>query len=176
MISNGSFPLGLCPFMVFQSNTSHSRLSVLSSAKMEFGLIPREHWFQPDSIDEEKATASRNKMMEDNIIYGGSVSYRNMCRFNSGVKKKVQRLRVRSVWCFFFSCQFFFKHPLMSKYRWYWRIEYVITHKFRLLNFSSSFIDLTSTFTVIFYVTRFYIWSSRTRFIVRTSDMPWFRP
>ncbi|KAH6905127.1 alpha-1,2-mannosyltransferase [Coprinopsis sp. MPI-PUGE-AT-0042] len=32
----------------------------------------------------------------------GSVSYRNMCRFNSG---------------------FFFRHPLMLKYRWYWRIE-----------------------------------------------------
>ncbi|KAF8797772.1 glycosyltransferase family 15 protein [Phlegmacium glaucopus] len=78
------------------------RLSVLSSAKMEFGVIPREHWFQPESIDEIKATASRNKMMEQNIIYGGSVSYRNMCRFNSG---------------------FFFKHPLMLKYRWYWRIE-----------------------------------------------------
>ena len=25
-------------------------------------------------------------MMEDNIIYGGSVSYRNMCRYNSGVR------------------------------------------------------------------------------------------
>lgn len=79
-----------------------TRLSVLSSAKMEFGLIPRDHWFQPDSIDEAKAKASRDKMVEKNIIYGGSVSYRNMCRFNSG---------------------FFFRHPLMEKYRWYWRIE-----------------------------------------------------
>ncbi len=33
-----------------------------------------------------------------------SVSYRNMCRFNSG---------------------FFYRHPLLQKYRWYWRIEYV---------------------------------------------------
>jgi len=79
-----------------------TRLSVLTAAKMEFGLIPPEHWSQPDSIDENKATASRNKMVEQNIIYGGSVSYRNMCRFNSG---------------------FFFKHPLVLKYRWYWRIE-----------------------------------------------------
>ena len=62
-----------------------SRLSVLSPAKMEFGLIPHDHWFQPDSIDEAKAKASRDKMVEKNIIYGGSVSYRNMCRFNSGV-------------------------------------------------------------------------------------------
>jgi alpha 1,2-mannosyltransferase len=78
------------------------RLSVLTAAPMEFGVIPHDHWYQPDSIDEEKAKASREKMVKDNIIYGGSVSYRNMCRFNSG---------------------FFFRHPLMLKYRWYWRIE-----------------------------------------------------
>jgi alpha 1,2-mannosyltransferase len=69
---------------------------------MEFGQIPHDHWYQPDSIDEDKAKASRDKMVQNNIIYGGSVSYRNMCRFNSG---------------------FFFRHPLMLKYRWYWRIE-----------------------------------------------------
>lgn len=57
---------------------------------MEFGLIPSEHWNQPDSIDEDKATASRIKMMEQNIIYGGSVSYRNMCRYNSGVRPDCQ--------------------------------------------------------------------------------------
>ena len=69
---------------------------------MHFGKIPREHWFQPGWIDEARASAARQKMVDDNIIYGGSVSYRNMCRFNSG---------------------FFFRHPLMLKYRWYWRIE-----------------------------------------------------
>ena len=57
---------------------------------MEFGQIPRDHWFQPDSIDEAKAKASRDKMVEKNIIYGGSVSYRNMCRFNSGVSSNCQ--------------------------------------------------------------------------------------
>ncbi|KAG5350041.1 hypothetical protein C0989_000520 [Termitomyces sp. Mn162] len=62
------------------------RVSVLSASKMEFGLIPRDHWFQPEWIDEKKAAASRNKMEEEKIIYGGSVSYRNMCRFNSGVR------------------------------------------------------------------------------------------
>lgn len=78
------------------------RLSNLSPAKMEFGLIPHDDWFQPEWIDEDKAKASRDKMVENNIIYGGSVPYRNMCRFNSG---------------------FFFRHPLTLKYRWYWRIE-----------------------------------------------------
>ncbi|KAF7329250.1 GPI-anchored wall transfer protein [Mycena kentingensis (nom. inval.)] len=42
----------------------------------------------------DRATAGRDRLVEQNVIYGGSVSYRNMCRFNSG---------------------FFFKHPLMLK-------------------------------------------------------------
>lgn len=40
---------------------------------MQFGLIPSEHWKQPAWIDEEKATASRVKMMSQGIIYAGTV-------------------------------------------------------------------------------------------------------
>lgn len=58
----------------------------MTPAKIEFGVIPREHWYQPDWIDEDKAKAGREAMEKKNIIYGGSVSYRNMCRFNSGVR------------------------------------------------------------------------------------------
>ncbi|TRM66780.1 glycosyltransferase family 15 protein [Schizophyllum amplum] len=79
-----------------------TRISNIVSGTAEFGLVPREHWVQPDWIDEDKASAARKKMEENNIIYGGSLSYRNMCRYNSG---------------------FFFRHPLLDKYRWYWRIE-----------------------------------------------------
>lgn len=71
---------------------------------MEFGTIPHNHWNQPDWIDEDRAKANRDKLVKQMVIYGGSVSYRNMCRFNSG---------------------FFFRHPLVLKYRWYWRVEYV---------------------------------------------------
>ncbi|KAN0077987.1 glycosyltransferase family 15 protein [Tylopilus felleus] len=78
------------------------RVAVLSSVPMEFGIIPPEHWYQPSWIDEQRATDVRKKMEADSIIYGGSLSYRNMCRYNSG---------------------FFFRHPLLQKYRYYWRIE-----------------------------------------------------
>lgn len=79
------------------------RVSVLSSAEMKFGVIPHDHWNAPSWIDEQKAANARKKMEEDNVIYGGvsqilrikylimdssrigSLSYRNMCRFNSGV-------------------------------------------------------------------------------------------
>ncbi|KAJ7699463.1 nucleotide-diphospho-sugar transferase, partial [Mycena olivaceomarginata] len=74
-----------------------TRISALSRAPMEFGVIPHDWWFQPDWIDETRAAAGREKMEDQGIIYAGSVSYRNMCRFNSG---------------------FFFKHELLLKYRW----------------------------------------------------------
>ncbi|PPQ96227.1 hypothetical protein CVT26_005599 [Gymnopilus dilepis] len=77
-------------------------ISMIASSKVEFGVIPRDHWYQPEWIDEAKATLSRHAMVSEDVIYGGSVSYRNMCRFNSG---------------------FFFRHPLMQRYKWYWRIE-----------------------------------------------------
>lgn len=67
------------------SDEFKTRVSNVVSGPVDFGLIPDDHWLQPDWIDEMKATAARNKMVQDNIIYGGSVSYRNMCRFNSGV-------------------------------------------------------------------------------------------
>ncbi|KAJ2924066.1 hypothetical protein H1R20_g13034, partial [Candolleomyces eurysporus] len=77
-------------------------ISLLTDAKVEFGVVPKDHWNQPDWVDEPTAEAWRDWMVGEGIIYGESVSYRNMCRFNSG---------------------FFFHHPLMQKYRWYWRVE-----------------------------------------------------
>ncbi|KAI0048474.1 glycosyltransferase family 15 protein [Auriscalpium vulgare] len=78
------------------------RVSVLTTAPVSFGVIPKDMWHQPPWIDEERASAARQKMVDDNIIYGGSLSYRNMCRFNSG---------------------FFYRHELLQPYRYYWRVE-----------------------------------------------------
>ncbi|KAF3921367.1 hypothetical protein ABW20_dc0106627 [Dactylellina cionopaga] len=73
-----------------------------SSGKTEYGLIPKEHWSIPDAIDQDKMRATMKKMEEDHVIYGGSLSYRHMCRFNSG---------------------FFWRQELLDKYEWYWRVE-----------------------------------------------------
>lgn len=67
----------------------HRRVNNVINGEATFGLVPHDHWFQPDWIDEKRATAGREKMVADNIIYGGSVSYRNMCRYNSGVRPRV---------------------------------------------------------------------------------------
>ncbi len=49
----------------------HRKISNVTSGSVSFGLIPREHWFQPDWIDEEKAAAGRAKMSADGVVYGG---------------------------------------------------------------------------------------------------------
>ncbi len=51
------------------------RTREVTDAPVSYGLIPRDHWYQPDSIDEEKATAAREQMVKNNVIYGGSVPY-----------------------------------------------------------------------------------------------------
>ncbi|KAI9705501.1 MAG: alpha 1,2-mannosyltransferase 2.4.1 [Candelina mexicana] len=74
----------------------------LISGTVKYGEIPKEHWSFPDFIDQDRARKVREEMAQKKIIYGDSISYRHMCRFESG---------------------FFFRHPLMQEYEWYWRVE-----------------------------------------------------
>jgi alpha 1,2-mannosyltransferase len=74
----------------------------LVSGKTHYGQIPVEHWSFPSWIDQKKAEAVREDMRRRKIIYGDSVSYRHMCRFESG---------------------FFFRHPLLKQFEYYWRVE-----------------------------------------------------
>lgn len=76
--------------------------SALVSGKTHYGEIKEEHWSFPSWIDQDKARAVREDMAQRKIIYGDSISYRHMCRFESG---------------------FFFRQPLMMNYEWYWRVE-----------------------------------------------------
>jgi alpha 1,2-mannosyltransferase len=74
----------------------------LVSGNTFYGEIPKEHWSFPEHIDQDKARKVREDMAQRKIIYGDSISYRHMCRFESG---------------------FFFRQPLMLNYEWYWRVE-----------------------------------------------------
>jgi alpha 1,2-mannosyltransferase len=47
------------------------RVTGLTDALVEFGLVPPDHWHQPAWIDEEKASAAREVMVKNNVIYGG---------------------------------------------------------------------------------------------------------
>ncbi|KAJ1674598.1 hypothetical protein EV182_002951 [Spiromyces aspiralis] len=77
-------------------------ISEVVSGTTHFGIIPTEHWSYPPWIDQDRARQEREKMAKNHVIYGGSEPYRHMCRFNSG---------------------FFFRHPLLAQYDWYWRVE-----------------------------------------------------
>ena len=74
----------------------------LVSGKTHYGIIAEEQWSFPSFIDQEKAKKVREDMAERKIIYGDSISYRHMCRFESG---------------------FFFRHELMNQFEYYWRVE-----------------------------------------------------
>jgi len=65
-------------------------------------LIPHEHWSVPDFIDDAKFRQKLQEFEDKKIIYGGSESYRHMCRYNSG---------------------FFWKSELLKDFDWYWRVE-----------------------------------------------------
>ncbi|KAJ1827934.1 hypothetical protein LPJ73_008671, partial [Coemansia sp. RSA 2703] len=84
------------------SDEFKAKISNIVSGECEFGLIPTEHWSYPDYINQTRAAEARKDMADRKIIYGGNESYRHMCRYESG---------------------FFFRHPLMDKYKWYWRVE-----------------------------------------------------
>ncbi|GAA5926499.1 hypothetical protein JCM10213_002369 [Rhodosporidiobolus nylandii] len=77
---------------------------VMSMTRSEvfFHEIPKEYWSYPDFINQTYAQEERQKMVDENVIYGGSESYRHMCRFNSG---------------------FFYKQKVLQSFDYYWRVE-----------------------------------------------------
>ena len=59
--------------MIMFCSSHFRRTSKLTDAPVEYGQIERSHWYQPDWIDEERASAVRDKMLKDGVIYGGSL-------------------------------------------------------------------------------------------------------
>lgn len=73
-----------------------------TSGEVEFGTIDKSMWGFPDWVDPAVALEGIARQGDQAIMYGGMVSYHQMCRFYSG---------------------FFYKHELLHKYDWYWRLE-----------------------------------------------------
>ncbi|KAI0249097.1 glycosyltransferase family 15 protein [Lactifluus subvellereus] len=128
------------------------RVSIIASGPVHFGKISDEHWYQPSWINETKAQEEREKMVEENVPYGGSLSYRNMCRFNSG---------------------FFFRHPLLQDFRYYWRVEPNV-HFYCDMNFDPFVFmhenNKTYGFTITLYESQRTIeslWSAVTDFVIQ---------
>ncbi|KAI9820953.1 MAG: alpha-1,2-mannosyltransferase (Kre5) [Thelocarpon impressellum] len=73
-----------------------------TSGSVEFGKIDSSMWGYPPWADQSVAKEGIAKQGDEAIMYGGMESYHHMCRFYSG---------------------FFYKHDLLQKYTWYWRLE-----------------------------------------------------
>ncbi|ORZ03751.1 nucleotide-diphospho-sugar transferase [Syncephalastrum racemosum] len=74
----------------------------MTNAETYFGLVPTEHWSYPDHINQTYAQECREHMRAMGIPYGGSESYRHMCRYQSG---------------------FFMLHPLLDGLDYYWYLK-----------------------------------------------------
>lgn len=74
----------------------------VASGHVYYGQVPVEHWSIPSWINQTYMHERMEDLEARDVIYGGSLSYRNMCRFYSG---------------------FFFRHPLLDQFEWYWRVE-----------------------------------------------------
>ncbi|CAI4037433.1 hypothetical protein SMKI_02G3080 [Saccharomyces mikatae IFO 1815] len=69
---------------------------------IEFGTIDPNDWNMPDDIDRKKYEEEMDKLDKEKIQYAKKESYHNMCRFYS---------------------KEFYHHPLLSKYKYVWRLE-----------------------------------------------------
>lgn len=78
------------------------RTSSLTSAKTSYEIIPKEHWDVPEFIHPDLLEASFDKLEAEDVKYHHLLSYRQMCRWNSGM---------------------FYRHPALENLKWYWRVE-----------------------------------------------------
>ncbi|OZJ01412.1 hypothetical protein BZG36_05611 [Bifiguratus adelaidae] len=74
----------------------------LASGETFYGKVPPSMWSYPTWINVTKADEDRAQLEKSGVPYGGSLSYRHMCRFQSG---------------------WFFRHPLLDQFDYYWRVE-----------------------------------------------------
>ena len=80
-------------------------------------MVPKDHWSLPEWIDEGRFMNSLEYLGAIGVGKGWMISYRHMCRWNSG---------------------FFYKHPRLKEFDWYWRVEPdVLTTTPELLSFCS---------------------------------------
>lgn len=76
--------------------------SNITSAPTSYHLIPLAHWSTPTWIDQNRYMNSLDYLGALGVGKGWMLSYRNMCRWNSG---------------------FFYQHPALQPYDYYWRVE-----------------------------------------------------
>jgi hypothetical protein len=77
------FPFTFSRFDFDADLPCHRLTKAATKSQVFHGVVPHDHWHQPDWIDEEKATAGRNKLVSQNIIYGGKYPFFLTCSLPS---------------------------------------------------------------------------------------------
>lgn len=86
----------------FTSEFIEKTTLMADGAPTYYELVPESDWEPPEFIDESRLQANLFQAEQDNVLYGGFRSYRNMCHFNSG---------------------YFYRQPILLNYDWYFRVE-----------------------------------------------------
>ncbi|KAL0078764.1 nucleotide-diphospho-sugar transferase [Phycomyces blakesleeanus] len=76
--------------------------SALTTSVTRYGKLDQQMWGYPSYINQTRAAENRHELAKQGVPYADSESYRHMCRFQSG---------------------FFFRHPLLDEFDYYWRLE-----------------------------------------------------
>ncbi|KAI5808888.1 glycosyl transferase, partial [Peziza echinospora] len=74
----------------------------LTSGGAYYETIPKEHWGLPKWVNQKRFMSSLEYLGSIGVGKGWLISYRHMCRWNSG---------------------FFFNHPRLLQFDYYWRVE-----------------------------------------------------
>jgi mannosyltransferase len=93
-----------------------------TSSEVKFGKVGPDMWGFPDWVDPKVAKEGIAKQGDNAIMYGGMESYHHMCRFYSGYVTCMSS-PVRDGQQTDWAHRFFYKHPLLADYEWYWRLE-----------------------------------------------------
>jgi mannosyltransferase len=99
------------------NSTFKDTITNYTSSPVEFGQIDPKMWGFPDWIDPKVAKEGIAKQGDAAIMYGGMESYHAMCRFYSGYVPLLVTCGNTD------KGRFFYKHELLAKYEWYWRLE-----------------------------------------------------
>ena len=138
--------------------------TLMASGETKYALIPSSDWDRPDWIEDDIFEQSLNDMEKQNIIYGNSKSYRNMCRFNSG---------------------FFFRQKILDQYDYYFRVEpdveyfcdfpydpfQVMRQQNKKYGFVISLVEYESTIPTLWKTVREYIELNNDQTIDTSSDL-----
>ena len=86
----------------FTSEFKEGVRSAIKGAQVRFEQVPSEHWSTPPWINHDLWVESAKMLAEKKVQYADKISYRQMCRWNSGI---------------------FPQHPALKDYKYYWRVE-----------------------------------------------------